>query len=414
MSLARPALAPGTRPETPAARIAPRGRIQAIDATRGVAMLFVFLAHFAETYLRKNQVSVRWVHAITQVASPTFMLVSGTLLGYFWVSRKDRFLATILTYAGRGLFLLTLGRLLILMAHVPHAGGLRGAMHWGFITDAIAGSLILGPFVVARTTPRARAALALVLFCLSWVALLVWAPSSRLGQFLQESLFGLHGLKRRFFADVFPFVPWFGIFLIGTCLGERIARHPPEPRCERARLAARWSLGFILLALALWAVPGLLGRGAGVLTLLEDQQWFNPMRKLPPSPAYFALYGAIGLAILSSLLYLEGRPELTRIRSALEMLGRNSLFVFLAQYFVYFSLFASAGLEYTPLWPTLFIASASILVAGTIAWDRTGWSRHLTLRVPERLTGVVARAAGLSPAGRRSVGASGSSRHCGR
>ena len=375
-------------------------RVAAIDASRGAAMLFVCLSHFAEVYLRRNAMPADWAIGLSMVASPTFMLVSGCLLGFFSVTRRERFAATVLSYAGRGLFLLTVGRLIILVAHVALAGGVWRALHWAFITDAIGVCLLVGPAIVARASAGARAVAAAVLFGLSWFFVLVWRPTSPLGRVIEETLYGPNGpYGTHWYADVFPLVPWVAIFLLGTCFGDRLARLPAGDRPARTALAARWSGAFLLSGAAAW----LAGRGlaqAGVARVALGHGFFSPFRKLPPSPVYVAVYGGIGLAILAFLLWSEPWAVLPRLRSALEVLGRNSLLAFMTGYFVYFTALVVADMGYTPLWPALFVLTVAIVFLVALAWDRTGWNRHLTLKVPLAMQHVLARVSGFRPGGR--------------
>ena len=61
----------------------PCGRIVAIDATLGTALLFVFLAHFSFVYLRgpaPGQMAL--VAKVSMIAFPAIMIKSGVMLGY--------------------------------------------------------------------------------------------------------------------------------------------------------------------------------------------------------------------------------------------------------------------------------------------------------------------------------------------
>jgi uncharacterized membrane protein len=371
-------------------------RVGAIDATRGAAMLFVFLSHFANAYFTPNGLPADWVFGLTMVASPTFMLVSGSLLGYFSVTRRERFFAVVLSYAGRGLFLLTVGRVVIVLAHVALAGGIRDALRWAFITDVIGACLIVGPPTVARTTRTARLGIAAALIACTWVAVTNWDPPSAIGKLVEEALCGPYGpYGTRWFADVFPLLPWLGLFLIGTCIGEGLASVSGDARRRWPRMAAGWSAGFLGFGAALWAVGWRLAATSQIVRVLRSHRFFSPFHKLPPSPVYFAVYGAIGLAMLALLLWSEPWRVLGPLRSVLEVLGRNSLMAFVAGYVMYFTVVVVADVGFTPLWPAGFLLTVVILVAATYAWDRTGWTRRLTLRVPSPLRRALARAAAV-------------------
>src|SRR5512135_1735050 len=104
-----------------------RGRIHAIDAARGTAMLFVFLSHFALVYIwRSGEIRLATLmYDVAMIASPTFMLISGIMLGYLYRTHPDDFARIRVNYLYRGLFLLTVGRLIIFGSHIVYAGGVK-------------------------------------------------------------------------------------------------------------------------------------------------------------------------------------------------------------------------------------------------------------------------------------------------
>src|SRR5262245_65843957 len=94
------------------------GRIQAIDAARGAAMLFVFLSHFGLIYFTDtNATLLALSQDIGRVATPTFMIISGVMAGYLFESRQD-FSGMRTKLRDRGLFYLVAGHLAITAATV--------------------------------------------------------------------------------------------------------------------------------------------------------------------------------------------------------------------------------------------------------------------------------------------------------
>jgi uncharacterized membrane protein YhhN len=67
---------------------------------------------------------------------------------------------------------------------------------------------------------------------------------------------------------------------------------------------------------------------------------------------------------------------------------------------VYFTALVVADIGNTPLWPALFVVTVAIVVLVAHAWDRTGWNRRLTLKVPLAMQRALARVSGLRPNGR--------------
>ena len=63
------------------------GRLQFIDAARGSAMFFVLLSHFAFTYFSAAESTGAVMTLVGMIASPTFMIINGTLLGMVYHTR---------------------------------------------------------------------------------------------------------------------------------------------------------------------------------------------------------------------------------------------------------------------------------------------------------------------------------------
>src|SRR5690606_20104066 len=90
----------------------------------------------------------------------------------------------------RGLFLLSVGHILISMAYVVYAGGWGPAFRYAQITDAIAVAIVVGPVLIAQTSSRTRILLACSLFAASWLAIASWRPDTPATLWLKDTLFG--------------------------------------------------------------------------------------------------------------------------------------------------------------------------------------------------------------------------------
>jgi predicted acyltransferase len=110
----------------------------------------------------------------------------------------------------------------------------------------------------------------------------------------------------------------------------------------------------------------------------------SPFSKLPPSPGFLIFYGGIGLLILAGFLWIEHSGIGGWYVRNLEIIGRNSLFVFVLQYFVYFTLLHEFHPGYTVLWPLIFLLSLLIIWVGAMVWDKRGWNRYLRLPIFSR------------------------------
>lgn len=356
-----------------------QNRIVAIDATRGTAMLFVFLSHFAESYVSPTGKSglLGILYRISMVASPTFMLISGTVLGYLYETHKDDFGPLKRILIGRGLFLLTLGRVLIMLAHIPLAGGFRQMLGWGFITDAIGISVILGSLSIRHLRPSLRLLIGLCLYAVSWWVVLTWFPNGFFLKSLKYSLFGpLSGYQNLIYADVFPVVPWFSIYLVGSFLGARLGQLQIRNEMSRATsLVLQWALGTLFLAVVIHTFKLYLG---DAIPAELTNAWFHmvQMGKLPPTILYFLFYGGIGLLFLYAFLRFERNRVVKAVMEFTRILGQVSLFVFILQYYVYFSVFVLLRLDYSPFWPLYFAVSIIVIyLPSKIFYDR-GLNRY--------------------------------------
>ena len=131
-------------------------RLSVLDAARGAAMLLVFASHFLDEYSLANfpQSSgvVEFIAVVCRVATPTFFLVSGIILGYLYRIMGNRFYDLRTHLIDKALFLLTIGHLLI-AAFTAEKSGFSHSLSVGHVTDTLAfcaiGSLLLIPYTRA-------------------------------------------------------------------------------------------------------------------------------------------------------------------------------------------------------------------------------------------------------------------------
>ncbi len=356
-------------------------RLHAVDAARGTAMLAVFLSHFLYAYgtVHEHFVLPGLLLHVSMLASPTFMIVSGMMLGLLYASHRDNYGPTRTRFINRGVLLLTVARVLIMGAHIPISGSVAGAFRWGFITDNIGLSMIAGSLIVDRVTAPVRAAAGTALFVLSTIAAAFWVPGGTAAVVVKEMSVGVP-YGSGVFTEFFPLLPWFGIYLAGSALGEAVGR-----RVEEGIRIAPFvlKLGIILLlaagagkiaSLVLSARPA--GDTAPIAALL------GIITKRPPSPAYTLFYGGIGLLILAFYFRLEESGW--RLRSLLDVLrmsGSVSLFVFVVQYYAFFALLIEIRPPETHWWPAYFLALVAGILASARLWAvRRGTASSMRLR----------------------------------
>jgi uncharacterized membrane protein len=350
-------------------------RQQFIDFARGTAMLFVLLSHFGVVYFHDAPGLVpKLMRLVGMVASPTFVIINGILIGFLCRTRPRDFGRLRVAFADRGLFLLTVGHLLILGSHLFYY-----PLTFLHMTDTLGVCMLIEPWLVSRTQPGERVRWAILVYTFSWIMLL-WQPMTMSGHFVKESLFGSPTLT--FYNYTFPLLPWFSLGFAASALGDRLGALYLNGSWDRMqsllnRTAVCALIGAAVLvgihtAVVRFTVDDGPGAAFRLLTL--------PFQKEPPSPSYILFYGALGLSLISACFFCERRGLLRAVASRTVAFGQTSLVAFVAQYYVYY-----LGLEFIlrsqlPAlpWPVYFLASVVTVGAVTLAWHRRGYNRFIT------------------------------------
>lgn len=359
------------------------GRLTTIDAARGAAMLFVFLAHFADIVVVSPTTRFyrEQLEHIGMIASPMFLIVSGVVLGFLAVSRRADYRAVRYRMIDRSLLLLTIAHVLIAVANMPRLRHPSDAWRMVFITDTIAMCALLGCALIRVVPSRYRVWWSAVSYVLTWAVIICWQPLDLQTRFLKDLVFG--PFSQESWAYVVPLLPWFSVYFAASTIGEKLARSSREHSTR--------DLSTRLIRLGVWAIfAGLamkccylallrlhmLGTGAAieVFHLLT-----GPFAKIPPSPDYLAIYGGAGLALLGLLIGHAEKGQFAPLMSWLALIGRNSLLVFIVQYYVYFVLLHAIPRPPVISWPILFAASVAGIVATAWWWDARDGNRYLTI-----------------------------------
>ena len=379
---ARPAVWPALSIGAPATI---PGRLTTIDAARGAAMFFVFLSHFADIVVVSPSTRFygeQLVH-VAMIASPLFMIVSGTVLGFLSVSRADEFRALSYRMIDRSLLLLTVAHVLIAVANMSPLRHPSDAWRMVFITDTIALCALMGCALIRVVPARHRIILGAASYALSWTVVISWQPLDPQLRLIKDLAIG--PFTQSSWAYVVPVLPWFSVYFAASTIGEQLARSGKGMSSQRitARLI-RVGVSAVVVGLALklgyLALVKLHAMGtvteAYVVHLLT-----GPFAKMPPSPDYLAVYGGAGLTLLGLLIRHAARPQLAPVMNWLALVGRNSLFVFIVQYYVYFVLLHAVRGAPVATWPILFGASVVAIVAVAWWWDRRDGNRFLTVGI---------------------------------
>ncbi|WP_298967838.1 heparan-alpha-glucosaminide N-acetyltransferase domain-containing protein [uncultured Methylobacterium sp.] len=308
---------------TPPDTAAPRGRIGAIDALRGLVMLLMLVDHVREFFYLHAQVTdpmtlpatppgLAWTRLASHVCAPVFILLAG-LSAHLYGQRNGRRAAAgfLLT---RGLLLVALEVTLVNLAWtlspVPPMLYLQVIWAIGLSMIALAGLLWL---------PRpALAAVALaIMLGHNLLDGLVLAPGE--GGFVPWAI--LH--QRALIAlpwpweaarTSYPVLPWIGVAAAGYVLGPLFAP-AVDPRARRRRLIA---LGLAAVA-AFLVLRGLNGYGEpapwqpGATPLATALSFLN-LTKYPPSADFVLATLGLGLLLLALFEVLPaGGPGWLRV-----------------------------------------------------------------------------------------------------
>lgn len=356
---------------------APARRLAAIDATRGAAMFFVCLSHFADGWYggagEWDSPQRLGVQVFTRVAAPTFMLVSGTMLGFLkdgprWKSLREKLI-------DRALFLLIAGHLLISLAEYPLARDPLRALLLVRITDAIGFSIVAGCVLVELVGARGRGLLAVALLLACWLA---GAGGGEEQGWLRGALFGRSELAP------FALLPWLAVYLAGSALGSALARRPWEiERMFWKYGAAAMAAGIALSLGWLWfrrAGPIGWDTPSGYLLHL-----LSPLNKQPPSLAYLLFYGGLGLGIAALFFRLVAKGRARRAIEALALVGRNSLVAFVLQFYVYYTAIVVLPIPREVPAALVFLLSLAAVWLPLRFWDRLPFNKSvLTVGYPWR------------------------------
>src|SRR5262249_1592055 len=145
---------------------------------------------------------------ISMIASPSFIVVSGVVVGYLHRANPSGMPSLRRKLIDRGLFLLLIGHFLLaypyyVQDHDP------SDLRFERITDAIAVLIVIGPSLVMWTSARARVPIGVALLGLSWSVSSLWTPSNPVVLLFTRYAFGLSDDT---LVTGFPFMPWLGVY----------------------------------------------------------------------------------------------------------------------------------------------------------------------------------------------------------
>jgi hypothetical protein len=349
----------------------PSNRLNEIDGARGTAMIAVCLSHFL--YMSYRHPTPDIILNIVRFASPAFMLISGTMLGYLFQTSCDGWGATKRKLIDRSFFLLTVGHILMMMGSYGFSNSITPVLKTEFITDNIGLNILVGCYIVTKLRRNFILILSILIISCNYFIILNWDPQLRFLAIFKEAVFGtLDGMS--FFHWIFPLFVWLSIYVFGIYIGIGLAfEFKLKGKEELYKYFGKWFLGLIIVFVIFKGVIDFSSNNIDIRYLM------CAACKSPPSPGFFIFYGAISLALLF-ILFKFSSIYLTKLfLKYVSLLGRNSFFVFVVQYFVY-SIVKALRLKTTLLWPIYFIISLSLISTMAFIWEKKGFNRLISMK----------------------------------
>ena len=359
-------------------------RVLELDATRGAAMLAVVLSHSVAFLLPTHDSLGRMLTTIGFIATPTFLLLSGVICGHLRTRYSDGGVKFRSRLIDRGLFLLLIVHLLLGLTHAMWESPSIAICGSFYITDAVAVGLIVAALIGPASTRDRLLWVGAVLLLSAWF-ISVMAPASHehLYRDLVRLIVGLEDSGDQDEGWIVPIVPYLGVFFIGLASGveytalrsRTVSREIVARYCIRIGLASA-SAGVALKIGWLVCKSHLPPSWHPLLYWLTD-----PRAKMPPGPVYVLAYGGAGLAMGGAIIRLADTRRGEPLVRWLAVMGRSSLFVFVAQYWLI--LVPASGFHVrgnVSFWALALVGSIACCWVLAWFWDRSDGNRLLTLR----------------------------------
>lgn len=353
----------------------PSGRIQELDAARGIAMLGVCVSH-ASFFVTGQWQSTAGSVLITLglIATPTFLLMSGMVSAYLLSPRNPRLDYYRCRLLDRGLFILVVVHLLLAAVHAtwqPLADSLWKSF---YITDSVGLGLIVASTLAYKQRIRTLLSTGLALFMLSWLASTLLHPLGASERMVMRLLLGLNDASANDEGYIVPVIPYLGIFLVGFSCGKLLSTKAAQSTTLSPIAGLLLRIGLLSLIAGvlmkfLWLAfkPQVHGDWFQALFLLTE-----PRQKLPPGPSYILTFGGAGMLVAASLAAWSELKPFRVISRTFAVVGRASLATFVLQYLLLDFPSRALGLVNIDLWLVL-VLPLILVVIWLVAWQ---WDRH--------------------------------------
>lgn len=379
-----PIVAPAHAGAVAVPKAAVRGRILAIDALRGVAILAMSLRHIAyflgrplqaETYGGQPAVLLSWPHwvsgLIANVTAPTFFLLIGTSLALLIAGRRR----TGVSEWEITRYLLIRAGVLVLLDLTICDIAWAGFNPYTHVLLSIAIAMVI--FSVVRFLPIPVFATLTLALLLTYQVLLPQRalPLSQTENFWQALLWSYS--TKTWPAVEFSILGWFPLPAMGFILGQWMSL----PALRRART---WvAIGAALLGI--WLVLRWAGGFGNLTPYTPDAPWyfFFIMSKTPPSLTFLTFNLALSALTLAGLYACEGWLE-HRPLKWLVTCGQASLFFFVAHIVVYGAIARLVAPLRLPL-PAILITYTAWFIGLIVLVPLAGAYNRLRRRHPQSI-----------------------------
>jgi fucose 4-O-acetylase-like acetyltransferase len=108
------------------------------------------------------------------------------------------------------------------------------------------------------------------------------------------------------------------------------------------------------------------------------------LRKIPPSPGYLVFFTGAALLMFGLLIFLGRAERAQGLLKWLATIGQVSLFVFVLQYFVFWTLPDLLGIKPDHYFPLLFAGQIALLWLVALWWGRIGGNRWMRVGLRSR------------------------------
>jgi uncharacterized membrane protein len=344
-ALSRPAAIPGA---------ATRTRLLAIDALRGLVMLFMLVDHVRETWFLHLQVTdpvdahttdpgLFFTRLLSTFCAPTFVALTGLSAWLYGQSHSKAEVSEFLFK--RGLFLIFLELTVVGFAWATQPIEFPPSTFWLQVIWAIGISMIALSALIHLPRP-AQFAVGLAIVCLHNLLDPIRLAPGNTGYalwaiFHQRSVIDLGGgLAAK---TTYPVLPWIGVILLGYACGPWFARGTDPAQRVRRLLTLGLALVFGFIAIRFLNVYG-------------DKPWFHaetPLRtvmsflaltKYPPSLLFLMPTVGTGCLLLALFEKIEGNPVLPH----LACFGGAPMFFYIVHLYVLKAIYNVALALYGP------------------------------------------------------------------